>query len=78
MVCLTLHVREGVKKHNIHIKLKSYKFEFLGELVMMGSIPIIFSLRHTSCLLNFFFVHVLCMKTQLSSPLLFFFSPINK
>ena len=47
MVCLTLHAREGVKKHNIHIKLKSYKFELLGELVIMGSIPITFSLRHT-------------------------------
>ena len=29
-----MHVREGVKKHDIHIKLKSYKFELLGELVV--------------------------------------------
>ena len=27
-----MHVREG--KHDIHIKLKSYKFELLGELVI--------------------------------------------
>ena len=28
------HVREGMK-HDIHIKLKSYKFELLGELVVV-------------------------------------------
>ena len=27
------YVREGVKKHDIHIKPKFYKFEHLGELV---------------------------------------------
>ena len=27
------HVRECVKKHDIHSKLKSYKFKLLGELV---------------------------------------------
>ena len=27
------HVRDGVK-HDIHIKLKSYKLELLGELVV--------------------------------------------
>ena len=25
---------EGVKKHDIHIKIKSYEFELLGELVI--------------------------------------------
>ena len=29
-----LHVREGVKKHDIHIKPKSYKLKLLGELVI--------------------------------------------
>ena len=29
-----LHVREGVKMHDIHIKSKFYKFELLGELVV--------------------------------------------
>ena len=29
-----MHVREGVKKHDIHIKPNSYKLEFLGELVI--------------------------------------------
>ena len=29
-----MHVREGVKKHDIHIKPKSYKIEFLRELVV--------------------------------------------
>ena len=28
------HVREGVKKHDIHIKPKSYKFKLSGELVV--------------------------------------------
>ena len=28
------HVREGVEKHDIHIKSKSYKLELLGELVI--------------------------------------------
>ena len=28
------HVREGVEKHDIHIKLKSYNFELLGKLVV--------------------------------------------
>ena len=28
------HMREGVTKHDIHIKLKSYKLELLGELVV--------------------------------------------
>ena len=28
------HVREGVKKHEIHIKLKSYKLKLLGEFVV--------------------------------------------
>ena len=28
------HMREGVKKHDIHIKLKSYKLELLGKLVV--------------------------------------------
>ena len=27
-----MHAREGVKKHDIHIKPKSYKLELLGEL----------------------------------------------
>ena len=27
-------MRKDVKKHDIHIKLKSYKLEFLGELVV--------------------------------------------
>ena len=27
------HMREGVKKYDIHIKLKSYKLKLLGELV---------------------------------------------
>ena len=31
---MRLHVREGVKKYDIHIKPKSYKFELLGELVI--------------------------------------------
>ena len=32
---VTLHIREGVKDaYDIHIKLKSYKFEFLGELIV--------------------------------------------
>ena len=29
-----MHVREGVKKHDIHIKPKSYKLDLLGELVI--------------------------------------------
>ena len=29
-----LHMREGVKEHDIHIKPKSYKLELLGELVV--------------------------------------------
>ena len=29
-----MHMREGVKKQDIHIKLKSYKFEILGELAI--------------------------------------------
>ena len=29
-----LHVREGVKRHDIHIKSKSYKFKLLKELVV--------------------------------------------
>ena len=28
------HVREGVKRHDIHNKPKSYKLELLGELVV--------------------------------------------
>ena len=28
------HVREGVKKHDIHCKPKSYKFKLLGKLVI--------------------------------------------
>ena len=27
-------MREGVEKHDIHIKSKSYKLELLGELVI--------------------------------------------
>ena len=35
LICLTLHVREDVKKHDIiHIKPKSYKLELLGELIV--------------------------------------------
>ena len=42
VVCLTphapvwgrMHVREGVKKYDIHIKPKSYKLKLLGELVV--------------------------------------------
>ena len=32
----SLHVREGVMKHDIHIhiKLKSYKLKLLGELII--------------------------------------------
>ena len=40
-MCLTLHMggmgphmREVVKKHDIHIKPKSYKLELLGKLVV--------------------------------------------
>ena len=29
-----MHEREGVKKHDIHIKPKSYKLELLGEFVV--------------------------------------------
>ena len=29
-----MHMREGVKKHNIHIKLKSYKLELLEGLAI--------------------------------------------
>ena len=29
-----LHAREGVKEHDIHIKIKSYKLEILGELAI--------------------------------------------
>ena len=29
-----MHGREGVKKHDIHIKPKSHKLELLGELVV--------------------------------------------
>ena len=29
-----MHVRDGVKKHDIHIKLKSYKLELLEELIV--------------------------------------------
>ena len=29
-----MHVREGVKEHDIHTKPKSYKLELLGELVI--------------------------------------------
>ena len=29
-----MHVRKGVKKHDIYIKLKSYELELLGELVV--------------------------------------------
>ena len=29
-----MHVRESVKKHDIHVKLESYNLEFLGELVI--------------------------------------------
>ena len=29
-----MHMRKGVKKHYIHIKVKSYKLELLGELVV--------------------------------------------
>ena len=29
-----MHVRDGVKKHDIHNKLKSYKLELLGELTV--------------------------------------------
>ena len=28
------HMRKGVEKHDIYIKPKSYKLEFLGELVV--------------------------------------------
>ena len=28
------YMREGVKKHDIYIKLKSYKLELLGELIV--------------------------------------------
>ena len=28
------HVRKGVEKHDIHIKLKSYKLKLLGKLVV--------------------------------------------
>ena len=34
LVYLTLHMREGVKRHDIHIKSKSYKLELLGELIV--------------------------------------------
>ena len=29
-----LHMREGVKRHDIHIKSKSYKLKLLGELIV--------------------------------------------
>ena len=29
-----MHVKEGVKKHDIHIKPKFYNLELLGELVV--------------------------------------------
>ena len=29
-----LHVREGVKMHDIHIEPKSYKLELLGKLIV--------------------------------------------
>ena len=28
-----MDVRKGIKKHDIHIKPKSYKLELLGELI---------------------------------------------
>ena len=34
LASMGLHMREGVKRHDIHIKLKSYKLELLGELVV--------------------------------------------
>ena len=33
-----LHVREGVKEHNMHIKPKSYKCKLLGKLVVQQPI----------------------------------------
>ena len=39
------HVREGVKEHDIHIKPKSYKLEFLGELVIYHGIRAWFGRR---------------------------------
>ena len=31
---MRLHMKEGVKRHDIHIKSKSYKLKLLGELVV--------------------------------------------
>lgn len=28
------HVKEGVKKHDTHMELKSYKLEFFGKLIV--------------------------------------------
>ena len=40
-----MHVKEGIKKHDIHIKLKYYKLKFLRELVVYRT----FQLDRTLC-----------------------------